>query len=443
MRTTGAAAAAEQLASQPINAHAEAATPRAKRAVGCLPRITPLLFSAGLSRKFSGGEGSLSHHPARATRTALALLAIACCALLLSACGSSSPGNAKSLLRQTFSGAHKVNSGQLSFTLSVNPSGSSTLTKPISLALSGPFQSLGARKVPKSDFTVSISAQGHTGQLSILSTGTAGFVTMSGTSYQLPASTFQRLESSFSSIASTGAGSSSTKSGVLGRLGINPLDWLSDPRVVGTGTVGGAQTTHVRATVNVPALLRDLSTFLQKASSLGISGTSGLSSGLSAATQQRVAGEIHSPSFDLWTGTGDKTVRKLVVGLSVPVKGQISTLAGGLKAAGISLTLQYSGLNQPQTITAPTQVQPYSVFSAKLATVLRAVENGVSSGALGTSSGTGSTGTSTGTGSGGTSSGSSGAAGATTAYSQCIQKAGQDVAKMQQCASKLNSSTGG
>jgi hypothetical protein len=30
-------------------------------------------------------------------------------------------------------------------------------------------------------------------------------------------------------------------------------------------------------------------------------------------------------------------------------------------------------------------------------------------------------------------------AGATAAYSQCIKKAGQDVAKMQQCASKLQS----
>ncbi len=374
----------------------------------------------------------MSQHPNR--RLGCALLVAAGLALLLSACGSSSSGNARSLLRQTFSGEHKVNSGHLSFSLSVSPSGSSTLTKPISLTFSGPFQSLGTGKLPASDFTVSISAQGISGALSILSTGTKGYVTMSGVSYQLPAASFHSLESSFSSIASSGSASSSGKSGVLSKLGINPLGWLSNPKVVGSGTVGGAPATHIRATVNVANLLRDLSTFLQKASSLGISGTSGLTKGLSASSQQRVASEIKSPSFDLWTGNSDRTVRKLQVGLSLPVTGQISTLAGGLKTAGLSLTLQYADLNQPQKITPPTKVEPYSIFSSKLTALLQEVETGVASGALGSTS---SSGTSTSTTSTGTSTTGS-VVGATAAYSKCIQKAGQDVAKMQQCASKLN-----
>ena len=386
----------------------------------------------------------MSNHPFRVRRLTLVLLTAGCLAVLLSACGSSSSGgDAKSLLRQTFSGAHTVNSGRLGFSLSVVPSGSTTLNQPITLVLSGPFQSLGTGKVPKSNFTVSISAQGHTGSLSILSTGTTGYVTMSGVSYQLPAATFQKLESSFSSIASSGSGGS-RRSGVLAKLGINPLDWLSNPRVVGTGTVGGAQATHIQATVNVPALLRDLSTFLQKASTVGISGTSGLTNGLSSATQQKVAGEIRSPTFDLWTGNADKTVRKLQVGLSLPVSGQASALLGGLKTAGITLGLQYSDLNQPQTITPPTKVQPYSIFSAKLSTLLKSVETGLASGALGGSAGTSSSGTSIGGSSGSSTGGSSsgGAAGATSAYSQCLQKAGQDVAKLQQCATKLSNSGG-
>lgn len=379
------------------------------------------------------------HHPTRVLRPALVLLTVALAGFLLSACGSSSPGNARSLLRQTFSGSHKVDSGRLSFVLSLTPSGSSTLTHQVSLGFSGPFQSLGKGKLPASDFTVGISAQGHTGALSILSTGTRGYVTMSGASYQLPASSFQKLESSFSSIASSSTGGSGRSGNVLGRLGINPLDWLTHPRVVGQSTVGGAQTTHIRATVDVAALLRDLSTFLQKASSLGVSGTSGLASGLSAATRQRVAGEVQNPSFDLWTGNADKTVRKLQVGLTLPVRGQISTLLGGLQKAGISLTLQYSDLNQHQTITPPSNVQPYSVFSQKLSGLVQAIRSGVASGALGGSSSSGSS-SSGGTGSASGSGGSSGGvAGATAAYGQCIKKAGQDVAKMQQCAAKLQS----
>lgn len=381
----------------------------------------------------------MSQH--RIRRLGCVVLLAAALALVLGACGSSSSGNARSLLRQTFSGEHKVNSGRLSFALTVNPSGSSTLTSPISLGFSGPFQSLGKGKLPASDFTVSISAQGHTGALSILSTGTKGYVTMSGVSYQLPASSFHKLESSFSSISSSGSGSSSGKSSVLAKLGINPLNWLSHPRVLGSDTVGGAQTTHIRANVNVPNLLRDLSTFLEKASSVGISGTSGLSNGLSASSRQNVARAIRSPRFDLWTGTGDKTIRRLVLGLRLPVTGSIATQLGGMKSAGLSLSLQYADLNKPQTITAPTKVEPFSIFSGKLTALLQGIESGVASGAL---SGTGSSSTgsnSSGSNSTGTSTGGN-VVSATSAYSQCIQKAGQDVGKMQQCASKLSGSGG-
>ena len=88
------------------------------------------------------------------------------------------------------------------------PSGSSTLNGPITLSFGGPFQSLGKGKLPKSNFNVSISALGKTGSLGILSTGTTGYVTLQGTSYQLPAATFQKLESSFAALASSPGGGS-------------------------------------------------------------------------------------------------------------------------------------------------------------------------------------------------------------------------------------------
>jgi hypothetical protein len=382
-------------------------------------------------------EGSLVGHRITGLRGPALLAVGVLVALLLAACGSSgssgSGSDAQGLLKQTFSGSHKVNSGNLSFSLTVDPTGSSTLTKPVSLAFAGPFQSMGAGKLPQSNFTVSISAEGHTGSLSILSTGTKGFVTLSGTSYQLPAADFQRLESSFSSIASSGGGGSSGKSSVLSRLGIDPLGWLGHPTVIGSESVGGTATTHVRARINLPALLGSLNTFLSKASSLGVAGASKLPSNLSAASQAKLAGEIQRPSFDLWTGATDRTVRKLTLGFSLPVTGQVSTLLGGLRQAGISLTLAYTNLNQPQTITAPTNVQPYSLFSAKLATLLQAVQSSVAAGATGSSSASAGSGTSTTT----TPAGSS-AAGATSSYGRCISNAGSDVAKMQKCSSLLS-----
>jgi hypothetical protein len=368
------------------------------------------------------------------------LLAIAVASIAIAGCGGSgSTGNAKTLLHQTFTGAHTVNSGDLSFTLSVNPTGSSTLSGPITLSFGGPFQSLGKGKLPESNFSVSISALGKTGTLGILSTGTNGYVTLSGTSYQLPAATFQKLESSFASIASSSGGSSSsTGSSTLSKLGIDPLQWLQNPSVVGNETVSGTSTTHIHAAVDVAALLGDLNTFLGKAQSLGVSATSKLPTSISPATRQKIAGEVQNPSFDVWTGTGDKTIRKLSINLTVPVSGQISSVLGGLRSAAIGLTIAYSNLNKPQTITAPANVQPYSQFQTKIKSLLSALE-AAGGAATGTSlpGTTGTTSTSS-----AASTPSSGSGSSVGAYTQCIQAANGDVTKMQKCAPLLNGSGG-
>src|SRR5204863_4782823 len=122
--------------------------------------------------------------------------------------------------------------------------------------------------------------------------------------YRFPPATFQRLESSFQGFgASPGGGSGG---GTLAKLGIHPLHWLSSPSVVGKEVVGGTSTTHIRATIDVSALLDDFNTFLRKASAAGVSRTGTIPSGLSAQTRQRIAGEVQSPTFDVWTGNGDK-----------------------------------------------------------------------------------------------------------------------------------------
>jgi hypothetical protein len=354
-----------------------------------------------------------------------AMLAAAIAVIALAGCGSSttSSGDANALLKETFSGTHVVNSGNVTLSVTVVPTGSSKLTGPITLSLGGPFQSLGKGKLPKSNFTVSINAFGHTGSLGILSTGAAGYVSLNGTSYRLPAATFQKLEAGFSQL---GAGSSNgSGSGALGKLGIDPLHWLVDPTVVGNQTVGGASTTHIRAGVDVSALLRDLNTFLGKASALS---SSELPSSISPTTQALIAAAIENPSFDVWTGNADKTVRKLTIGLTVPVTGQISTALGGLSSAAITLTLQYADLNKPQTIVAPATVAPYSQFTAKLQGILEAIQSAVG-GQLPLSSGStsGSHGTTT-----------TGPSSSYSKYSQCIVTAHNDVAKMTKCAKLLN-----
>jgi hypothetical protein len=356
--------------------------------------------------------------------TIVAVLALTACG---SSSGSASSGDAQSLLKQTFSSGHTVKSGVLSFNLSLKPTGSSTISTPVTLTLSGPFQSRGSGKLPQSDFTIGITALGRHGQVGVISTGTAGYVSLQGSNYQLPQADFQKLEQSFSASGSSGSATG------LSQLGINPLHWLTAPSVVGDETVNGASATHIRSGVDVTKLIADLNSFLAKTAKKAGTGASGVPTQIPQATQQKIASAIQHATVDVWTGKSDHTLRKLSLNLGVPVSGQVSTELGGMTSAAIGLTVQYSKLNQAQSIPTPTGLRPYSEFTAKLQSIGQALESTLGSGLGGASTGSGST-----TAPAPSSSGSGASAAGVSKYSDCIQKAKGDVSKMQKCASLLN-----
>jgi hypothetical protein len=221
----------------------------------------------------------------------------------------------------------------------------------------------------------------------------------------------------------------------LAKLGIKPLHWLTDPSIVGADSVAGTPTTHIRAQVDVAALLGDVSTLLSKAAASGATGTASLPTTLSPATRQKIAAEIKNPTVDIWTGASDRTLRKLAINLNVPVTGTISSLLGGLSSAQIKITLRYANLNQPETVARPSSVRPFSEFTARLRSIIDSIEGSHGAGALGAGGAS--------SGSGSATTGATGATGATgTAanvkkYSTCIQKAAGDVSKMQRCATLL------
>jgi hypothetical protein len=341
-------------------------------------------------------------------------------ALAIGGCGSSGGGSsdATGLLQQTFSSGHRVDSGNLNFSLTVDPSGSSTIKGPIKITFGGPFQSLGQSKLPASNFTIGFSAFGKSGSLALLSTGSNGYVMVSGATYQLPAATFQRIESGFSGITSSGG----SGSGPLGKLGIDPRHWLTNPSLAGHETIDGADTTHIAAGIDIVKLLVDVNKLLSNAGQLGVKSTTAIPT-ISPASQAKVAAAIKNPKVDVWTGSSDKLLRRLTVALTVPVTGQVSTLLGGLSSAAISLTLGYSAVNQHQTIPTPTATRPYSEFQQKIQALVQSLRGTAAGAAAGSS---------------GAAVPSAGAATSSiTAYAQCIQAAGGDVAKMQGCAGLL------
>lgn len=346
-------------------------------------------------------------------RAIVALLALAVAAVGLAACGGSSSGgsgDAQTLLRQTFSGAHQIRSGKANIQLRVVVTGDSSLQGPIDATIAGPFESAGSDRLPKFDLALDASAEGQSIKAGLTSTSDQLFVDFGGTSYAVPAQVVQQLQRSFERSRQQG---SSQPRASLKALGIDPLRWLQDATVVGTESVGGTPTDHISAKVDVGALLDDVDVLLAKVSAGGIPGVPGgrVPSRLPAGARSQIEQAVKSATFDVWSGTSDHTLRKLTLALDV------APPSGKPRSVTVNLSVELTDLNQPQTITAPATSRPLSELLGQF--------QGLLGGALGSASGGGS--------------GSSG--GATSAqlnaYAQCVQRAGSNVTEAQRCASLL------
>src|SRR2546421_511707 len=85
--------------------------------------------------------------PIRSSLLVLASLAVA--VMLLAGCGGGGGEDPQKVLQQTFSGNKKVTSGKLDLSLTVTADGVQNVNGPISLSLTGPFQSQGPNTLPK------------------------------------------------------------------------------------------------------------------------------------------------------------------------------------------------------------------------------------------------------------------------------------------------------
>jgi hypothetical protein len=359
-------------------------------------------------------------HPRRSILIAVAVLVAVLAPAVLVACGGSGGGSSDDpakILSDTFTGTKKLDSGKLDVAVDLT----NTSKQKTSLRLTGPFQTNGAGKVPSFALTLSIAAAGQSLSAGFTSTGDAAYVTFGGKSYVLDDKTFKSFADGYTKAGKSGKKTSS--SSPLSAFGVDPQRWLNGAKVVGSEEVGGTDTTHVTTGVNVAALVTDVNRLVGKASSAtGQKTPQSLSPSEIAAT----AKTFENAHVDVFTGKDDKTLRRLVLAFDV---------AGGKPIAGMNLSsvrvsLGFADLNQPQTITAPKDPQPFSDLQTELQSFLGGVTTGSASG-----SGTGTDGSS------GSSSGSSSgdATAGASKYLQCVQKAGDDIAKVQKCASLIGS----
>jgi hypothetical protein len=366
----------------------------------------------------------------RSARLPVLLLLLAFVALGASACGasnsSSSGGDATALLKDTFGASHPIRSGRIDANLDVNLKGFAQLADPLSLHLTGPFQSNGGKSLP--DFSLQLDLQSGSRPISLGAVFAQGgaYLSIEGQSFNLGSDLYTTFKQSYEKAKAQSGSSAGVSS--LAALGISPLRWLKDPKKQGGEDIAGTQTEHLSADVDVPHLLDDVSTLLSKAKNVTSAGGSAtgtqVPTQLTADQRDAISRSIKSAKFDLWTGQKDHTLRKVALDVQIAVPEDLQARAGGLKTGHVTFQLTLAQLNQAQKVVKPADARPLSDLRSSLQD-LGLLGGSASSTTPSTTATTPSTTT------------PAPSAGPQADYAQCIADAGEDLAKVQGCAKLL------
>jgi hypothetical protein len=346
----------------------------------------------------------------------LRLLALLACsataAVALPACGGED--SAQDLLSETFGADKPIRSGKLAVRANLNLTGVEGLAGPIALQVSGPFQSAGKGQLPNFDLSANLTAGGETLQIGAVSTGDKGYVKLQGLAFDIGDQLYASFKKGYQD-AQKQAGTETKDAPTFEALGIKPLRWLSSPERIGEEDVGGSETVKIAAKVDVKTFLADISRLLDRAEGLQIEGAGDVPGGLSAKQQAQVVRSVKRADVEVWTGKDDKTLRRLRIVIDLAVPADARKGLAGLEKGKIDFAVSINDLNGKQRIQAPADARPLSELTGA------AGEQGEGGGQPAAPE-------------------QPAAPQAPTApprYLECLESAGDDIAKLQGCAELL------
>jgi hypothetical protein len=343
----------------------------------------------------------------------LALLLVAL--LAMAGCGGGDAADSDTpvdeLLEDTFSGDKAIESGRLDISVNVEAGGG----QPVTLDISGPFQSEGAGRLPQLDVDASFAGGGQSIEAGVTATADRAFVSYGDDTYEIAGPVFEQFKAGYEEAAKQ---SSRGQNQSLTSLGIDPRRWLTNAENAGEAKVGDTDTVKITGDVDVPKLLEDIDRALGRVRALGVQGSDRIPERLTDEEKRQTEEAIERLDVEIYTGAEDRILRRMVValGLQAPEGGG----QAGAEAVDIRFDLQLLEVNEDQEIEAPENAKPFEELAQRLD------ELGLGNlGALG----------------GGAGSGAGGAGGASQEnlekYSQCIQEAAGDSEEVRKCADLL------
>ena len=354
-------------------------------------------------------------------RRALAGLLLVAAVAFAAGCGGEAKGDndadAQSMLKSAF--AKSIRSADVKLDAQLTLQGLKGFDKPLRIEAAGPYIAQKGR-LPKIDVDLNVGAQGQgqSVQTGFLSTGDRAFLKFGGESYEQPKANVDSANKELA--ASAGKGKRP--------LGVDPASWLRGARDKGDEKIGGVDTDHVSARVDVRALLSDLNGLAKK----GANAVGGATTPrpLTAKQLDQAAGTFKDPTFDVYVGKEDGLVHRVSGTLALSVPAAERSRSNGITGGSLRFTLDLAKTNGDQKVTAPTSSRPIADLSKQLG-------GAAALGGLGAGGGSGSgSGSSSGT---STTPSAGGSSAALKRYTQCLDRtAPGDTAARAKCADELN-----
>jgi len=280
----------------------------------------------------------------------------------LAACGGSSSDDPQTVVEEaTLKG---IESGKLNLAVDVNVQGKKG--GEVDVSLSGPFQSEDEAEYPELDLAFSSKGSlggkdlNREGGFTLL--GNKAYVAYEGTEYEVDSTTFNFVKSM---LKQQGGGKSSEIAACQEAASELELsDFVENLKSDGSAEVGGTSTTKVSGDLDATSAVEAFSTLIEDpkcSEQLSAAGPLPSAAELDKA-KSTVKDSLKSAHVDLYVGD-DHIVRRITAQATIePPKSSKS----GAKRVELDLDLSLTGVNEEQTIAAPSSAKPLSDLFLKL-----------------------------------------------------------------------------
>jgi hypothetical protein len=298
-------------------------------------------------------------------RIFLLFAALAGLTTVFAACGGSSGGGGDENPQAVIEGAtfKGIENADLEASIGINVSGNEG--GHLDINLSGPFQSRGKGQYPELDLTATAkgTVKGKDVDFEggfVLLPGKA-FVDYEGTDYEVDPTTFSFVESAIKR-AQAQSGSSSSATTACQEAAASDLevgDFVENLSNEGSADVGGTGTTKVSGDLDVPGAIEAISELAEDpACSAQLNAAGGASLGQLDQAKGQVEKALKASHADVYVGE-DNIVRKVSTELSIEPE-------GSAEKVDLEIEVTLNGVNEGQTISAPSSAKPLNQLFLKL-----------------------------------------------------------------------------